>query len=298
MGSSVVDEDVEIDDLLEEYVESVFEHLDTVEKALILVDQNGFSGESLEGALGEIHSIKGSAGSFGFPVATDLCHDFEDILIQVTRLFEGGHSSEKIIPDIAFKSLDVIRQIFKATMAKTADFDPQSLLEGFRKEKQVWVEENDDKGVGAKAPSAAEPSQNNQKEEAKTDDTASARTPKLKVLVVDASKATQFVVKRAAIGQRIDLEFEKNGMSALGKLISGEYEALICGNGITGLSGRALIAALQQEFGDDAPYTILLQSPGNKLDKSGFPALNPDKVVQRSENLGLEVVDALKKIAA
>jgi DNA-binding response OmpR family regulator len=70
----------------QDYLHSIYSKVEQLEKLIVDVQRRP-SKESVELLQNEIHNIAGSAGSYGFPAVSELCHSFEAKLSQQVKTF-------------------------------------------------------------------------------------------------------------------------------------------------------------------------------------------------------------------
>lgn len=96
-----------------EYLYGQLERVEIIEANALKIEK----GEDVKASLGtifkEVHSMKGSAGSFGYPLINTICHNFEDLI---------EHLDEKNINDksmsTVFKYVDMLKETVKKACNK------------------------------------------------------------------------------------------------------------------------------------------------------------------------------------
>ncbi|MFZ6850005.1 Hpt domain-containing protein [Undibacterium sp. RuRC25W] len=62
------------------YLTDLPSHIDELESLLLNLESNGFDAEMCSEVYRRIHSLKGSGGTYGLHVISDVCHPFEDLI--------------------------------------------------------------------------------------------------------------------------------------------------------------------------------------------------------------------------
>ena len=70
-------------ELLNIYIEDARGHLDALDNCLLALEREGFDPETLSGALGPLHTLKGNSGMMGFGGIKEFVHRLEDVFAQV-----------------------------------------------------------------------------------------------------------------------------------------------------------------------------------------------------------------------
>ena len=100
------------------FVTENVDRLNNIENNILEIEKVGFDRRADEAIMRELHTMKGTAGSFGLPLVADLCHQMEEI-------FTKGNSwgseaiSEKVKITLGF--VDVMRCFFNAKLPSQAD---------------------------------------------------------------------------------------------------------------------------------------------------------------------------------
>ncbi|MFW5659383.1 MAG: chemotaxis protein CheA [Bacteroidota bacterium] len=91
--------------------EEAFEYLQTLEAALLRLDQTPTDREALDEAYRVLHTLKGTGQMFGFDALGAFAHDLEN-LFQAVR--GGQRSVDRQMLDLSFQGLDVMRAFIAA----------------------------------------------------------------------------------------------------------------------------------------------------------------------------------------
>lgn len=104
--------------------------MDNLEKEVLNLEKNISDNNILRNILGQVHSIKGSAGSFGLKSLTNIYHQLEDH-------FMIDHDPTNELMDISLKVIDVSREYVKSFTSDKHDelIFHEKFLEVFRKKR-------------------------------------------------------------------------------------------------------------------------------------------------------------------
>lgn len=92
------------------YLQDLPSHIDELEELLLGLERNGYDLEICRELYRRVHSLKGSGGTFGLHVLSDVCHPFEDLLsslLERTHLLQGGFT------ETALKYVDLLRHVHR-----------------------------------------------------------------------------------------------------------------------------------------------------------------------------------------
>jgi CheY-like chemotaxis protein/HPt (histidine-containing phosphotransfer) domain-containing protein len=104
------------------YLRDLPSHIDDIEQLLLAFEREGFDLNRCRDLYGQVHSLKGSGGTFGVEFLTDICHPFEDLL---SAVIEHPHTLKQGKIGIALRYVDLMR---KACSAYTAGEEPGAEL--------------------------------------------------------------------------------------------------------------------------------------------------------------------------
>lgn len=96
------------DDFTEVFFEEAAEHLQAVEDELLVLDGDPGNEESLNAVFRAAHSIKGSAGMFGFATLADFTHHLETLLDLIRK---GKADLTDVRVDLTLEAVDEIRRL-------------------------------------------------------------------------------------------------------------------------------------------------------------------------------------------
>jgi CheY-like chemotaxis protein/HPt (histidine-containing phosphotransfer) domain-containing protein len=110
------------------YLRDLPSHIDELEELLLGLERDGFDLETCRDLYRRVHSLKGSGGTYGVHVLSDVCHPFEDLL---SSLLERPELLRIGFTETALKYIDLMRQVhtFYATDNEPGAEIKQILLE-------------------------------------------------------------------------------------------------------------------------------------------------------------------------
>ncbi len=108
-----------LEELRSTYIAQLPGRIDEIE-ALILELERGGDYVEIYGALYRgVHSLKGSGGTYGFPIITSICHQFEDYL----ALMDAAHArGGTVAVDLLLGYIDVLRETCRVLQQSPATF--------------------------------------------------------------------------------------------------------------------------------------------------------------------------------
>jgi len=87
------------------YLDELPEKLDGLEGLLLEIERNGSDTERFDELYRAVHSLKGSAGTFGLAIVTTICHQLEDLLTATDR----GSKFAPALVSATLRYLDLLR---------------------------------------------------------------------------------------------------------------------------------------------------------------------------------------------
>ncbi|MBI3230779.1 MAG: Hpt domain-containing protein [Burkholderiales bacterium] len=116
--------------LKQNYIDEMPDRLDKLEYLVLELERDGFSQERFHELYRQVHSLKGSGGTYGLHVITSICHPFEDFL---SSLDEKVDMHAIGFANIALSYLDILRDVAERLGKKfDTEFDVERLLSGLR----------------------------------------------------------------------------------------------------------------------------------------------------------------------
>ncbi|HEX5330944.1 chemotaxis protein CheA [Sulfuricurvum sp.] len=104
------------------FIEEAYEIIEQLDINIINYEENPSDKEILNGLFRGVHTLKGSANSFGFTALGSFVHHFEDLLDRYRDLETSAPSN---VVDLFFKSVDVIKETMQIDMSGGEEL-PQS----------------------------------------------------------------------------------------------------------------------------------------------------------------------------
>ncbi|MEK6748562.1 MAG: Hpt domain-containing protein [Pseudomonadota bacterium] len=240
------------------YIGELPERLNLLEADLLAVESVGDPvGEVYNAIFRNVHSMKGSGGTYGFFIITAICHKFEDYLTSACG--EGTpHLKKEIIPN-CLQFVDLLQEAAVIGMQGQDNF---SALE--------------------------------QKLAALTDKfiTNTRRT----AMIVTNSKYIGGFCQRIAGELGVKVQLSDNSYNALLQLLSAPYDILITGAEMPLLTGRALVAAVKLSGrAGKSTHTILITA-NTEILQQGNRNTDPDYVLLKDADLGYHLEQSLRAI--
>lgn len=116
--------------LKKNYLAELPDRFDKLEHLVLELEREGFSDEIYHELYRQVHSLKGSGGTYGVHVLTSICHPFEDFLNSISKQTDLAKLG---FANIALGYLDVLREVVQRVASKPdAVFDVDHLLAGLR----------------------------------------------------------------------------------------------------------------------------------------------------------------------
>jgi len=90
MDKKTLDFEKKIKELKLQYLASLPSKCDSIEQMILNLESGERSDESLSELARQVHSLKGTAGTYGYKFVTTICHNFEDYftLASVSNSFD------------------------------------------------------------------------------------------------------------------------------------------------------------------------------------------------------------------
>ena len=89
------------------YMLELPERFITMEELVLVLEQGGDINEAYDKLFRDVHSLKGSGGTYGFPLITSICHQIEDDLREKN---EADSCFAQDVIDRLLKYIDLLRQ--------------------------------------------------------------------------------------------------------------------------------------------------------------------------------------------
>ncbi len=115
-----------MDELSANFVNEANELLESLEEALLKLENNPEDEEQINTAFRVMHSLKGTGSMFGFDELSAFTHEMENLYDLVRS---GKRKVNKTLIDFTFKSIDLIRLLLEKPNASETQSQKQALLE-------------------------------------------------------------------------------------------------------------------------------------------------------------------------
>lgn len=240
------------------YVSELPDKLNEIEDLAMAISKGEDADDNMLELYRRVHSIKGSAGSYGVSVVSAVCHRFED---RINEDQEDVVEGDRPFIDDTFRFVDLLREAADLVRAGTVDYSTiEAKLAAFGK-----------------------------------DLTAEDPVP-VSVFLLDDTKTTAMLVRAAFKDEGVDLVSAESDLDALERLISERFDLAVCGLGVGRLGGLGLIAALKLSAGRsrDVTTVLLTTDPGSVSDTN--PA--PDYILDRGPEMLSALKDIVANVRA
>ena len=120
-------DDEDMAELGQMYLEGKSEELAELDRLILSLEKAPSDTEALNEIFRQCHSMKGTGGTFGYPIVTDLCHEMESLVDRVRR---GRMRVSSELIDLLLRSVDELKGIFSDAKAGTLDQDmPRTIFQ-------------------------------------------------------------------------------------------------------------------------------------------------------------------------
>lgn len=107
--------------LRDNYLRDLPGHIDDIEQIVLHLEHTGFQLESCQELYRQVHSLKGSGGTYGMSFISDICHPLEDSLSHLIEQPQG-------LLDFSATALNYIDLMRKACFSYTGGLEPSAEL--------------------------------------------------------------------------------------------------------------------------------------------------------------------------
>jgi len=218
-----------IDDLLvelkETYINSFHNQTNEIESYLLALEKGADFQESFEALYRRVHSIKGSAGTYGFSIISSICHQMEDFL---TDDVDINTYKDKSIIDTLFAYLDLLCETHDFINAGNTDFKSiEQKLENISRK--------------------------------------STTSSTLCLCVGLSNSIHQQIIKEIATNLHIHCSYVDNSLTALERLMHEQFDIMITARENTDIDGVALIGTLRLNNAKNANVKSILVTSNPKI---------------------------------
>lgn len=207
-----------------EYLQELDSQVDEIEQDVLHLTDPGEAGESLLRISRNAHSIKGSAGSYGFDLISTICHSLEDRVSGI----RADNESLALQIDGLLRYLDLIR-----TAGRAYGQNDQTTIETLRRALGVEHAHAPD------APSVSQPDHQS---------TASATLKRKRVLLVEKMGPMMKLASSALNSfdpSGMEIAIAANGYEAFGRLLREPFDCVVMSNVTDLVNGVELIKLLE-----------------------------------------------------
>lgn len=193
-------------ELRDSYLNGFPGQLHEIEAFILELEKSDNTKDPLEALYRRVHSIKGSAGTFGFSIISSICHQMEDHLTEVEE--EGSKIDSKEI-NVLFAYLDLLNETYEGIAANSLDTGS--------------IEKKLD-SIGKKTQAAAK---------------------KCICIGFDNNDMYHQIIHETAKAHNIQCSFVESSLTALERLLHEHFDVLITARENQDLNGIALVAAIR-----------------------------------------------------
>lgn len=235
-----------------EYLAQLPETLATFETQILTWPEGGGVSDEL---LRDVHSLKGTAGTYGLGFVTKACHHLEDLLSKHSRSGDRqDHSGDhQDYIDGSLRYVDLMRE-YVASVASGGDrsgaqFAPR--LDGLA---------------------------------------SHCATRPVRVLIVESALSMSHAFRRLLDSRGIATSTSRSGYEALGQLVLDRYDAVLTSYETADISGLSLAKAARA-IDEISPELKVILVTSNELENCS-PAVN--RVVRKDRSLEASLIETLK----
>lgn len=201
--------ELSFDDEAKRYLEEFRLDLDEVEALILQLSEAETKQDSIAKLFRIIHSLKGTAGSYGFSLLSVCCHRMEDAFLS-----EEISGTESLIDDL----LDL-----KDTLLRICEaYSIQDKITISRISETLGVGDNN-----SHEGSVANQSQNLNSNLNPNQYKQVTAKPKKRILIGENSKLLMNIITRSALEFDVEIAYAKDGYAILGRLLKEKFEVLI-----------------------------------------------------------------------
>ena len=206
------------------YFRELPEKFDELESLVLELGRND---EAIESLYRATHSLKGTAGTYGYGILSHICHNLEDCFYLFREDRSHGHGAEPPM-DLWLRYIDLLREAHvRLESAEGKEGDIEAALEALRKSHIVY---------------------------------------ELRGLLVVESALDMAVVQQAFDGFPVSLATVHDGLQAMERLLVEPFDFYVLSNQLPRLNGPSIVTAIRTNngFNRDTPC-ILLSSASPEL---------------------------------
>lgn len=243
------------------YLAELPARIDGMERLALSLEDGAARHEGYAELYREAHSLKGSAGTFGYAIIGNICHQMEDFLSSI----------EPKLDAFSRKDADTLLCFIDLTRLAVGAITETNRTDGANVENEIEIIE---------------------------EQLAALKSNIFKAerfgVIVEASRTNILLYQKVLEGLPISFFIENDGYQGLGRLLRERHELLITSVEVGPLSGVALISAVKasQRLNRETK-TILLTSNANL---QVAEAVKPDAVILKNADLPANLRAAAERI--
>lgn len=223
---------IETQRLLEEmarnYAAELPTQIELLENRLFSLRRSSDPLDSYQSLYRQVHSLKGTAGTYGLQIISTICHQFEDYL--PVAFDETGHSKEPKAFDRCLEHVDLLKDATNLIRQNKHQFGCIEVRLSELKARMVGSQHH--------------------------------------VLIVESSRALAELYIKILESQPLKISIATKGTEAIERLLFERFDLLICGMQLKELNGAAVIAAIRLSQGANShiPSILISSSAVNVVD--------------------------------
>ncbi|MDH5445960.1 MAG: Hpt domain-containing protein [Gammaproteobacteria bacterium] len=238
------------------FVADIPEKLDAMESLILLMEQNEEFSENYEALYRLVHSLKGTAGTYGLHFITSVCHVMEDILNEVGK---NSENFNQYGGTYWLSYIDLLRTILSDLEKSQDNF---SAYEGVLNKLQST--------------------------------TPSGSRYEYQCMVVTTSGLYESLIPTTFNDKNIRFSFCGDGYEALGRLLSENYDIVISDYEMPFLNGLAIFGALRLSDGRNKDVKTVLLTSGKQ--KEHARQTDPDIVIYKDKHFTENLIHAIQSV--
>ena len=254
MGNQVDAFDAEFEALRKEYLEELLQTTDELEEIILKLESESDKSLVFKNILRKVHSVKGAAGSYGFPVISTVCHLFED---HIRVCMEQNKTNTEVVSEL----LDFHAKLMQALKGYKSG-NNQELLELQNSLTKSPVDNSEIKEI--------------------------------RVLVVEPAATVARVIKNAFDPQSAKVSVAKNGYDALGRLLNEEFDLILSSYQLPLMDGMTLLQTIKLNQGKNKETKFVIVSSSDSQVKRYAGPFQPNLVIAKDMHVTEHIRDYLK----
>lgn len=243
-------------ELKKEFLSNLRYEFDEWESILIKIEHKDHFSENQIDLMRKVHSLKGTAGTYNVGIMTTIAHKFEEILTNLSNM-RGQNIKNEV--DVCLNYVDSLKDVLTIELSDISQSEKDIQFN------QLWTRFN------------------------KSDTTK-------KILVASGSRLVVNFIKNSPrfeqSGVFLNIDYFKNGYTALGELLKYPYDIAIVDNQLDQLNGIPLISAIKQSPKGKNLFTILMSSNEIKQE-SMISTTSPNLFMNKDKESMEKIVDTI-----